>query len=102
MDKTVLQKNASVIDKHYPNMNILQLGLLVSQLGILRAWMGHEGARGTIENYIHPKYLSDNVRQCLDFLEREVLALKKSKLDIDFWKRGKEGSFRRDVDKIYA
>ena len=28
----------------------------------------------------------------------EVLSLKKSKIDIDFWKRGNQGAFWRDVD----
>ena len=38
--------------------------------------------------------LSPEVRECIDFLEREILCIRKSKIDIDFWKKGKQGSFR--------
>ena len=58
--------------------------------------MGHEGVRGTIDNYIHKDDLSPAIRECIDFLEREILAIKKSRIDIDYWKRGNKGSFRRD------
>jgi hypothetical protein len=33
-------------------------------------------------------------------LEREILGIKKSRIDIDFWKKGNTGSFRRDTDKV--
>lgn len=98
MDKTVLSQHMKILDRYYPSMDITQLGLVVLMLGIIRATMGHEGSKGTVTNYIHPKYLSDNVRQCLDYIEREVLSIKKSKIDIDYWKKGKTGKFRRDKD----
>ena len=58
--------------------------------------MGHENARGTINDYIHKDNLSPAVRDCIDFLEREILAIKKSRIDIDYWKRGRKGEFRPD------
>ena len=97
--KNTLYRNASIIEKAYPELNILQLGMVVANLGALRASMGHEDAKGTVENYIHKDGLSPGVYQCVDFLEREILAIKKSKIDIDFWKKGKSGGFRRDDDK---
>ena len=88
------------VGKFYPDMKVTQLGMLCLLLGGLRSSMGHEGAKGTVEDYIHPQHLSPDVRQCLDFLEREILCIKKSRIDIDYWKRGKGGAFRRDSDKI--
>ncbi len=99
MDKDIVSKHYEIINKHYPKMNLTQLGMLVATLGVLRASMGHEHAKSTIENYIHPNALMPEVRQCLDFLEREILGIKKSKIDIDYWKIGNRGSFRRDKDK---
>ena len=93
MDNSIISKHLGIIAKHYPNMNITQLGMLVAMLGVIRATMGHEAVRGTIEQYIHPKYLSKDLRRCLDYLEREVLAIKCSKIDIDYWKRCKSGVF---------
>jgi hypothetical protein len=83
----------------YPEMNLLQLGLACFTLGALRSILGHEGARGTVRDYIHPLHLTADTRQCIDFLEREILAIKKSKVDVDFTKYGNGGSFRRDADK---
>ncbi len=100
MDKTNVANHYKIIDKYYPNMNIAQLGMVVAMLGVIRASMGHENAIGTIDNYIHPNMLSNDIRQCLDYLEREVLGIKKSRIDMDYWKRGNRGAFRRDVDKV--
>ena len=98
MDNSIVTKHLGIVAEHYPDMNITQLGMVCLMIGVIRASMGHEHGIGTVENYIHPKYLDKDVRKCLDFLEREVLALKRSKIDIDYWKRGKKGSFRRDRD----
>lgn len=100
MDKSVVTKHWEVVAKHYPDMNITQLGMLVVMLGVIRSTMGHENAKGTLEDYIHPKYLDKETRKCLDYLEREVLAIKRSRIDIDYWKRGNKGSFRRDKAKV--
>jgi len=100
MDIDVIAKHWSIIADKYPDMNIGQMGMIVCLLGSLRASMGHEGVKGTITEYIHPSELTPDVRQCLDFLEREILCIKKSRIDIDYWKRGNEGSFRRDSDKV--
>lgn len=99
MDNSVVAKHYELVARHYPDMSLTQLGMTCAMLGVIRASMGHENAIGTIENYIHPSVLSPEVRQCLDFLEREVLGVKKSKIDIDFWKKGNTGEFRRDDDK---
>ena len=96
MDIDIVKKHVDIIAKHYPSINLLQLGLTISMLGVIRASMGHENARSTIESYIHTNRLSPSVRQCVDFIEREILAIKRSKIDIDFWKRGNMGKFRRD------
>jgi hypothetical protein len=96
IDKDLIHKHYDMVLCHYPNLNLEQLGLVMLVLCSLRASMGHEGVRGTIDNYIHKDDLSPAVRECIDFLEREILAIKKSKIDIDFWKRGKEGNFRPD------
>ena len=100
MDKSIPAKHIEMIQAHYPGMNLLQLGLVCTLLGAIRASMGHESVSGTIENYIHPKQLTPDVRQCLDFIEREILAIKRSKIDVDYWKRGNTGSFRRSIDKV--
>ena len=100
MDLNIIAKHWEVIEKHYPGMSVTQLGMVVCLLGGLRATMGHEAVKGTIEDYIHPDELSPNIRQCMDFLEREVLGIKKSRIDIDYWKRGRAGEFRRDKDKV--
>ena len=68
MDKTVISKHVEIVDKHYLGMNILQLSMIVTLLGVLRTSMGHENARGTVNNYIHYDNLSDDIKQCLDFL----------------------------------
>jgi len=96
MDKTVIAEHIKIIDKHYPGMNIMQLGMVITLLGVLRATMGHEHAKGTVENYIHYENLSPGIRQCLDFIQREILGIKKSKIDIDYWKRGNKGQFRSE------
>lgn len=98
MDKTIIQKHYDMVLSHYPNFNLEQLGLVCLILCSLRATMGHEGARGTIYNYIHKDDLSPAVRECIEFLEREILSLKKSRIDIDYWKRGNKGQFRPDRD----
>ena len=99
MEEIVL-KHYEVIAKHYPNLNISQLGLTLLMLGAIRASMGHERVTGTIESYIHTTHLEPKVRQCVDFIEREILNIKKSKIDIDYWKRGNKGSFKRDRDLV--
>jgi len=78
----------------YPNMNITQLGMVVLYVASIRSNMGHESAVSTIRDYIHKEGLSPDIALCVDFLERELLCLTKSKVDIDFWKRGNQGSFR--------
>lgn len=83
-----------IIAKHYPNMNITQLGLVVLMLGAIRSSMGHEGAKGTLVSYINKDMLSEEVKECIEFLEREILRVKKSRIDIDFWKFGNTGQFR--------
>lgn len=102
MDDSILSKHIEIVNKHYPEIDLTQLGLVTLYLGLIRATMGHESAIGTIENYIHPEMLSPDVRNCLDYLEREVLGIKRSKIDIDYWKRGNKGEFRRDKDKVQA
>ena len=99
MEKDLIHKHCDMILSHYPNLNLEQLGLVCLVLCSLRASMGHEGARGTLYNYIHKDDLSPSVRECIDFLEREILAIKKSRIDIDYWKRGNEGKFRPDREK---
>ena len=80
--------------KAYPNMNITQLGMAVLYVGSIRSAMGHEGAASTVRDYIHKAGLNPDIALCIEFLEREVLCLSKSKVDIDYWKRGNKGEFR--------
>ena len=96
----VVLKHYEVIAKYYPNLDISQLGLTLLMLGAIRSSMGHERVAGTIESYIHTTHLEPKIRQCVDFIEREILAIKKSKIDIDYWKRGDSGSFKRDKDLV--
>ena len=100
MDKSVIKAHYDMVLSHYPNINLEQLGLVMLMLCSIRATLGHESVRGTIEDYLHKRFLSPSIRECLDFLEREILGIKKSRIDIDFWKRGNEGKFRRNRDKI--
>ena len=100
MDTTIITRHMEIVSKQYPDMNVTQLGMVCLYIGLIRAALGHEGGKATIDNYIHPEHLSSSVRQCLEYIEREVIALKKSKFDIDYWKRGNKGEFRRDNDKI--
>jgi len=80
----------------YPNLDIMQLGNLVITLGVLRSNLGHEDAMGTFRDYIHATGSeSQEVADCLDFLEREIFCynpLKKSKLDIDTYHSAKTTS----------
>ena len=96
MDNSVISSHYEILAKHYPTVNATQLGLVVLMLGALRSTMGHEGAEGTVTNYIHKEILSDDVKECIEFLEREILSVKKSRIDIDYWKRGNVGAFRED------
>lgn len=82
--------------KAYPEMNITQLGMVVLYLGTIRACMGHEDARSTLRDYIHKEGLPADIVKCVDFLECEILAMRKSKVDIDFWKKGTSGEFRKE------
>ncbi len=100
MDNTVLSRHMEIIGKHYPNMSITQLGLVVLLLGSLRATMGHEYVKGTIDNYIHVKHLSPKIRQCLDYIEREVIGIKTSKIDIDTWKFCGKKVKKRKYNKV--
>ena len=93
-DKSIIQKHYDMVFSHYPNLNLEQLGLVMLMLCSLRASMGHENVRGTINDYIHKDNLSPAVRECIDFLEREILAIRKSKIDIDYWKKGNTSSWR--------
>ena len=102
MDNSIITKHWELISKHYPGMKITQLGMVCVMLGAIRSSMGYEIVAHTVRDYIHPPQLTDDVRQCLDFLERELLSLKRSKIDVDYWKRGKRGAFRRDTDKVQA
>ena len=90
----VLVKQLSIINKHYPDMDITQLGLTVLILGALRSMMGHEHDQGTLESYINQQGLSDGVKKCVDYIQREFLGTHKSKIDIDLWKRGKKVSVK--------
>ena len=92
MDKTVINKHYEILAKYYPSMNITQLGMVCGMLGVIRASMG------TVDNYIHPEGLSAEVRECLDFIQREIMGIKKSRIDIDYWNTGNKGGFRRDYD----
>ena len=94
MENSVINQHYEIIAKHYPLINVTQLGMVVLMLGALRSTMGHEGADGTVTNYIHKDILSDEVKECVEFLEREILRIKKSRIDIDYWKTGNKGSFR--------
>ena len=88
------------IEKKYPGLNVLQLGFITLYLGYLRCLMGHENARSTLRDYIHPEILPNDIRLCVDFIEREIFALTKSKLDIDFYKMGNRSRFRPDSKYI--
>ena len=87
-------KYATPMLEAYPNMSITQLGMVVLMLGSIRSSMGHEDARSTLMDYIHKELLSPEVMQCVDFIECEVMAMRKSKVDIDYWKKGNKGEFR--------
>ena len=99
MDNTILSRHMEIIGRYYPNMSITQLGLVVLLLGSLRAVMGHEYAKGTVDNYIHAKHLNPKIRQCLDYIEREVMGLKSSRIDIDVWKHGNVSAKKRKYNK---
>jgi hypothetical protein len=94
MDKDIISKHYEMIGKHYPGIKITQMGLTCLMLGVIRASMGHEHAEGTIQNYIHHDLLSDDVRRCVDFIERELLGYKKSKIDIGIWHKGRIPSYK--------
>ena len=80
--------------KAYPDLNITQIGVVLLYLGAIRSAMGHEDARSTLRDYIHKEALPEDIVKCLDFLECEILAMRKSKVDVDYWKRGNKGEFR--------
>ena len=89
-----LVKHFEVVSKHYSNLDITQLGLVVLMLGALRSSMGHEHAQGTLKSYINQQGLSEGVSKCADYIQREVFGTHKSKIDIDLWKTGKKKSVK--------
>ena len=92
--KTDLLKYTLPILEAYPEMNITQLGMVMLYLGSIRHLMGHEDARSTLNDYIHKEALSPDIQKCVDFLECEIFAIRKSKVDVDYWKKGNQGKFR--------
>ena len=96
MDKSIIYKHYDIIAKHYPNLDITQLGLVIIMLGALRSTMGHEHAQGTLSEYIRVNKLSPAIQQCIDFIQREVLGTHKSKIDIDLWKKGNKVSIKKE------
>ena len=96
MDKDIISKHYEVLGKFYPGINVTQMGLVCLMLGVIRASMGHEHAEGTLQNYIHKDLLSDDVQRCVDFIERELLGYKRSKIDVGLWHRGRVPSCKID------
>lgn len=70
--------------------------MTVLYLAAIRSNMGHENCQSTVRDYIHKEGLTPDVALCLEFLEREILSLRKSRVDIDYWKVGNKGEFRPD------
>ncbi len=100
MTKDTSLEYAAPILEAYPGMNITQLGMVMIYLASIRATLWHESCASTVRDYIHKEELSEEVAKCVDFLEREILCLTKSKVDIDYWKRGNKGGFRPDTYSI--
>ena len=99
MDIDIIAKHIELIEKHYPGINIVQIGIITLLLGSLRATMGHEYSKATLDNYIHVKHMKPNIRKCLDFIEREVLGIKSSRIDIDRYKMGNKSRYKRKYNK---
>lgn len=80
----------SMIEKKYPSLDIMQLGLATLTLGGLRSILGHEFASDTLRDYIHisaTNYEADpSLKMVIDFMERELFGMAKSKIDIDKYK----------------
>lgn len=95
MNEEVIKTALQMLEA-YPNMNITQLGMTVLYLAAIRSNMGHENCQSTVRDYIHKEGLTPDVALCLEFLEREILSLRKSRVDIDYWKVGNKGEFRPD------
>ena len=94
MIESILEAGIEKIDSEYPGLDILQLGFVVLHLAHLRHILGHENARSTLRDYVHTEGMSGGVKLCVEFIEREIFALTKSKLDVDFYKMGNQSSFR--------
>lgn len=89
-----------MIDLKYPSLNILQLGYLVLLLGGLRVVLGHTDASDTCRHYSHvlvSEDASDEIKECMHFLEREVFSFTKSRIDVDVYKTGNKRSGRPDI-----
>lgn len=94
--RSVVSRFVEVGQEKYPNINLLQLGTVTYLLGIMSNILGHEGSRGTMSDYIHPEGMNDRgVIKCLDFLYREILALKDSRIAIGRWHKGNRVAPRR-------
>ena len=98
----VLLKYMDILEQHYPGINIAQLGVVMAILGVLGNTMGHEGIKGTMADYIHPENITDpGVKQCIDFINREILAGKPSRIAIDGWKRGNKTGKRYNDESFH-
>jgi hypothetical protein len=87
----------TMVDTFYPGLNVLQLGVLTLLLGALRATYGHDNAGFTLRDYSHGIMVpstSAEVKLCLEFLEREIFAFTKSRIDIDVYHTGKNARIK--------
>ena len=78
MDLDVIGKHIELIEKHYPGINIVQMGIVALLLGSLRATMGHEYSTGALDNYIHVKHLKPKIKQC--YYNSQMLALQNPRI----------------------
>lgn len=95
----LLIKMLEMIDMKYPTLNITRLGMVVMLLGGLRVILGHNKARDTFRDYTHLLKIpgtDDELKMIIDFLEREIFSLTKSRMDIDVYKSCGKGTILPD------
>ena len=98
MDDAAIRIFQTILTK-YPNLTPIKLGSILMMLGGMRHQLGHEGVIGSLI-YAHPDESDLECIDCIDFLLREVLAIKPSKLDTSHWKFCGKVSERNDQQAI--
>ena len=92
-------QSAEMIEKKYPNLDLQQLGSCIMTIGMLRVTLGHDNGSDSVRDYVHvikSGEASVEIIECMEFLEREIFGLTKSRLDIDTYQTGNKKNIKQE------